>query len=242
MMDMIDLTNAVKEIDCVRVRGRSTKTLKEQIAVEKHLKLIANDKMITDFIVSPEFIEHLIRGHLIAEGYISSNTSIKNMNITDETTCEVKYSLNKKIPKPMKQNNEILSHEELLDLKELLMKRQKLHKSTRGFHGALITDLSTKEWFLCEDIGRHNAVDKVIGYAAENDYAFSSCLILISGRLISNMVQKGCKAGIAGMASMTVATDKGIKAAKDANMTLIGSLSEDGFWLYNEGAIMIIKN
>ena len=141
----------------------------------------------------------------------------------------------------MKQTDEIISHEELLEMKELLMKGQKLHKSTRGFHGALVTDLSTKERFLCEDIGRHHAVDKVIGYAAENDYDFSSCLILISGRLISNMVQKACKAGIAGMASMTVATDKGIDAAKDANMTLIGSLSKDGFWLYNEGAIKIMN-
>jgi FdhD protein len=240
-MDMIELKNTVKEIDCIRVNGDSTTILREQIAVEKHLKLIANEKVITDFIVSPEFIEHLIRGHLIAEGYISSNTSIENVSFTDDTTCEVKYSLNEKLSKPMKQSDEIISHEELLDLKELLMKEQILHKTTRGFHGALITDLSTKEWFLCEDIGRHNAVDKVIGHAAENDFDFSSCLILISGRLISNMVQKGCKAGIAGMASMTVATDKGIEAAKDVNMTLIGSLSENGFWLYNEGAIKIMK-
>ena len=56
------------------------------------------------------------------------------------------------------------------------------------------------------------------------------------------MVRKGCNAGIAGMVSITVATDKGIEAAKEANMTLIGSLSKDGFWLYNEGAVHIRKS
>ena len=42
------------------------------------------------------------------------------------------------------------------------------------------------------------------------------------------------------MASMTVTTDAGIQQAVDSNMTIIGSLSEDGFWLYNEGAVKVI--
>ena len=240
-MDRIDLTNTTRKIECVRVKGASTTILEEQIAVENHLKLIANGKLVTEFIASPEFNKQLIVGHLISENHISSYACIKDLRFVGTDSCEVNYSCNEQKSNQKKEPAKSIGHEELLEMKEFLLKGQKLHKSTRGFHGATITDLSTNKWFLCEDIGRHNAVDKAIGYAAENDYDFSKCLILISGRLISNMVRKGCNAGIAGMVSITVATDKGIEAAKEANMTLIGSLSKDGFWLYNEGAIKIKK-
>jgi FdhD protein len=92
---------------------------------------------------------------------------------------------------------------------------------------------------MCEDIGRHNAVDKVIGYGKQEGYDLSQSMILLSGRLVSNIVSKCVNSQIPMITSMTVATDKGIEMAREANITIVGSLSEDGFWLYNEGAVEI---
>ena len=92
---------------------------------------------------------------------------------------------------------------------------------------------------MCEDIGRHNAVDKVIGHGMQNGYNFSHSIVLLSGRLVSDIVSKCRNSGIPLMASMTVATDGGIGQAVESGMTIIGSLSEDGFWLYNEGVVRV---
>jgi formate dehydrogenase accessory protein FdhD len=64
-------------------------------------------------------------------------------------------------------------------------------------------------------------------------------MVLLSGRLLSNIVSKTKNCGLPLMASMTVATDGGIQQGVESNMTLIGSLSEDGFWLYTEGAVRV---
>jgi len=100
-------------------------------------------------------------------------------------------------------------------------------------------ELSSGRWFSCEDIGRHNAVDKVIGYCFQQGYSFSDSVLLLTGRLTSNIVQKGIHAGIPIIASMTVTTSEGIQKARENNRTLVGCLSDDGCWLYHEGAVKV---
>ncbi|GAG88016.1 unnamed protein product, partial [marine sediment metagenome] len=77
-------------------------------------------------------------------------------------------------------------------------------------------------------------VDKVIGYCSQQGYSFSDSMLLLTGRLTHNIVQKGTNSGIPVIASLTVATDMGMKTAKESDTTLIGALTEDGCWLYNE--------
>ncbi len=232
------MTESTIEIKCIRVKGTSRYLLDERIAVEAHLKLIINGEITYSFIHSPGLAEQLVIGHLLSEGVISTRNDIDRIEITSDhiielwlkRTNELKEDSSSEIP---------LSMENLLGFRKILRDSQKLHKSTRGFHGALLVNLANKNWFMCEDIGRHNAVDKVIGFGSEMNYNFVECLLLVSGRLISNIVSKGSKTGIAAMASMTVATDEGIRIAQQSNMTLIGALSDAGFWLYNEGRVKI---
>ena len=127
----------------------------------------------------------------------------------------------------------------LLEIRDLLLKSQQNHRATRGFHGAILYELTTDSWFTCEDIGRHNAVDKVIGYGLLKGFALTDSVLLLSGRLLSNSVSKGILAGIPVISSMTVATSGGILEAQKKNRTLVGSLSEDGCWLYHEGTVKV---
>ncbi|MGY5876296.1 MAG: formate dehydrogenase accessory sulfurtransferase FdhD, partial [Candidatus Thorarchaeota archaeon] len=175
----------------------------------------------------------------LSSGILSSREAIERFDWTEDQVCKVwvKEDEVDNVRQISEQLN--LTREDLLYTRTSLIENQEHHKSTRGFHGAVIIEITSGRWFTCEDIGRHNTVDKVIGYGAEVNYNFSECMVLLSGRLFSNIVSKCGNVGIPLIASMTVATDGGIQVAKDFDMTIVGALSEDGFWLYNEGRVKI---
>ncbi len=231
------MTEATKQIECIRVKGNSREKLQECITVESNLNLYVNDELVARFIYTAGYEEQLVRGFLLSSGMIADASQISRIDFENED-CNVRTS--DTIHKIYANDNSLVfSHTQLLDVREALTSNQKNHYATRGFHGAIIWEIPTGRWFMCEDIGRHNAVDKVIGHGIQDDYALSNSMVLLSGRLISNIVSKCRISGIPLIASMTVATDEGIQLAVDSNMTIIGSLSGDGFWLYNEGVVKI---
>jgi FdhD protein len=73
-----------------------------------------------------------------------------------------------------------------------------------------------------EDVGRHNAVDKVLGFAAMGKTALSDSMIVLTGRLTADIVLKGARAGVPVMASLAAALDSGIALAEESGLTLIG--------------------
>ena len=88
---------------------------------------------------------------------------------------------------------------------------------------------------MVEDVGRLNAVDKAIGLALQQDYSLSKSILLVSGRLTSEMVSKAIQAKVSIMGSLAVATDIGIHLAMNNHLTLLGRLKDENFWLYNQG-------
>ncbi|MFX1578457.1 MAG: formate dehydrogenase accessory sulfurtransferase FdhD [Promethearchaeota archaeon] len=232
------MKNAVSEIDCIRVNGDNRDIRREIVAVEAQMQLIVDGQHVTDFLYSPGWDEQLVVGYLMSSGLISNIGSIEKIEIENEYG-KVTISNEKDRPVRLLNLGITVSHRQLIEIRDTLLGNQQKHRASRGFHGAIIWELSTRRYFVCEDIGRHNAVDKVIGYALQKNYNLAQCMILVSGRLVSNIVSKGRNAGIPLMASMTVATDRGIEQASDSKMTLVGSLSEEGFWLYNEGVVRV---
>lgn len=228
----------VSEIDCIRVNGDEREKRRETIAAEKEMQLIVNDQHVTNFLYSAGMDEQLVIGYLLSSGLIADFKDIDKTEVGNEIG---KVWVSDKDGKEVLIKNAgiTISHRQLIDIRARLLDNQPHHQATRGFHGAILWELSTGKWFTCEDIGRHNAVDKVIGYGLQNGFTLSQSMVLLSGRLVSNIVSKCRNSGIPLMASMTVATDNGIRQGVESNMTIIGALSEDGFWLYNEGVVKI---
>jgi formate dehydrogenase accessory protein FdhD len=75
---------------------------------------------------------------------------------------------------------------------------------------------------LAEDVGRHNAVDKVIGIAALSNVDFSACFLALSGRMSGDVAFKAAKVGLPIVASIAAALSSGIAVAEAANLTLVG--------------------
>lgn len=124
--------------------------------------------------------------------------------------------------------------ETLCTLPEIISRHQAVFARTGGLHAAALFDEAGQLLVLREDIGRHNAVDKVIGWALlENRVPLSSHVLLVSGRGGFEIVQKTLAAGIPVLASVSAPSSLAVKLARELGLTLIGFLRGRRFVVYS---------
>jgi len=93
---------------------------------------------------------------------------------------------------------------------------------------------------LCDDIGRHNALDKAVGQASLRGCDMSRCLVAATGRANSDMVAKCCRAGIPVLASRGATTTLAVEVAKTVGITLIGFVRKGRMNIYShEGRVIL---
>jgi len=95
-------------------------------------------------------------------------------------------------------------------------------RKTGGVHIAALYSVKGELITYAEDVGRHNAVDKVIGVCALKKFDFSQCFLASSGRLTGDIVLKAARMRIPVVASLAAAVDSGVEVAKRTGLTLIG--------------------
>ncbi len=123
----------------------------------------------------------------------------------------------------------------LLGLPETLRAGQRVFEETGGLHAAGLFDGAGALHCLREDIGRHNAVDKVIGTAAlAGQLPLADRVLMVSGRAGFEIVQKAAVAGIAVLASVSAPSSLAADAAERFGMTLVGFLRGDGYNVYTD--------
>ncbi len=110
---------------------------------------------------------------------------------------------------------------------------QRLHQRAGGVHGAALFDAGGGLVVVCEDVGRHNAVDKALGYCLLRGISLRGKLLLCSGRLTYEMVTKTVRLGIPLLASMSAPTTLSVQLAERFNVTLIGYLRGHRMTIYS---------
>ncbi len=124
------------------------------------------------------------------------------------------------------------SPEDLVTVYRRFQQHSKLFRATGGVHSAALTD-GTSLLTFSEDIGRHNAVDKIVGSALLNRVELKGRVILVSGRLSSEIVFKGLRAGVACICSRSAPTSLAVRLAREGNVTLVGFLRGNRFNVYS---------
>lgn len=184
--------------------------------------------------VSPEEAENVLLIHLDPASPVPDLTLQRNFMSTAACGLCGKASLEtlkssgcKAIPGGFTVRQKVL-----LQMSETAQKAQLLFKHTGGIHAAALFDQQGNLLLLREDIGRHNAVDKVIGAAAQSGLALGKSSLFVSGRAGYELVQKALMAGIPVMAAVGAPSSLSVQIAEAYGLSLIGFLKSDRFNLY----------
>ena len=120
----------------------------------------------------------------------------------------------------------------LLRAPELLASAQSVFARTGGLHAAGIFSADGTMHVVREDIGRHNAVDKVLGWSMQAGFDLTASFLLVSGRVSFEIMQKALAGGIPLVAAISAPSSLAIEFAKQANQTLVAFLRPPAFKIY----------
>ncbi len=250
------------EITVVRDRTRSAKS--DWITEEIPLTIDLNGKELVTLLASPRDLPELVYGFLFTSGFIKYGSDIKGVTIDRQrwrstVTADapafieelhhkrmytsgcgrgtIYYNALDLLQRARIESGVTVAGEKIMALMQKFQKSSLEFKNTGGVHSAALCD---QEDFiiLMDDIGRHNAIDKVIGKALTNSVDFEDKIILTSGRISSEIVLKLSRCRIPVIASAGAPTNQAVKLARDMNITLAGFVRGRRMNLYSaEGRI-----
>jgi len=220
------------------------------VATEQPLTLFINDRELFTILCSPGHIEELVLGHLFSEGLVGSAAAIANM-VHDTARGQVFVRLRDDSPFDWEAFSRCrtissgcargmtlhrrweeagiapvtapfdIKFAGLVDLMSRFLQMSEHHHETGCIHIAALTDGETLRVFR-EDIGRHNAIDKVVGAALAQRIPIGQCALMVSGRISSEMILKGARLGVPLVATRAAVTDMAVRIATLAGITLAG--------------------
>ncbi|MBG08579.1 MAG: formate dehydrogenase family accessory protein FdhD [Halobacteriovoraceae bacterium] len=169
-------------------------------------------------------------GILERNSYMSSScgvcgkASIESLDVLQELKDQEDEEISRKAS--------ILSSSFFFSLPNILRKNQDIFEKTGGLHGAMLVGFEGEMIALREDVGRHNAVDKLFGYCLLNRINTKLGVLLLSGRISFELIQKASKSGVKFVAGIGAPSSFAVSLARKNNITLVGFLKEESFNCY----------
>jgi len=260
-----------KKILIEQIKEGVIQKMEDQVVMEYPLTIYLNDEEFITLLCSPnstENLKYLALGFLISEGMIVKKSDVGKVTIEEEAG-HIHIQLNNKIDLKQKlygkrtvttgcgkgtvfynvldslgskkiMGDILYDYEHILKLSKELNQQSGLFKETGGVHFCALCD-QEKVLFFHEDIGRHNALDKIIGEAFSKEVDLKDKILVTSGRLSSEMIIKAAKKAIPVVVSRSAPTELSVNIAKDLDITLIGFARGNRMNIYHGSKRVSVK-
>ncbi len=243
------MTDSTEVVQIKRITREGSNDIEDILTREIPLTIILNNQELVTLLCSPSDLKYLAVGFLSSEGLLKGKDDIKKVLVDDqrgivrvETGEDIDlanellfkrmitsgcgrgasfYSVADAQGKTKVESQMSVSAVEILNLVKEFQHQSQIYRTTGGVHSAALCDAGSILVFN-EDIGRHNAVDKVFGECILNDVPTDDRLIITSGRISSEILMKVSKRNIPVLISKSAPTNLGVKLANDLGITLIG--------------------
>ena len=255
----MDLT---REVELTQVGSDWVTRTKNRIVREVPLAVLVNGKELATLQCTPDRLEYLAVGFLLSEGLIKKDTEIKGITLNEKglyirveiadddlleegitskkvigtcRACGISFyrAMDAKDCLPLK-SGVLISKGKIFSMMKEFLGMSGLHRDTHGVHSAALCGRERIEIF-AEDIGRHNAIDKIIGECFLKGISTEDRIIITSGRVSSEILVKVAKQMIPIIVARSVPTDMAVSLAERLNVTLIGSVRGSRMNIYTHG-------
>ncbi|NMX21800.1 formate dehydrogenase accessory sulfurtransferase FdhD [ANME-1 cluster archaeon GoMg4] len=243
-----------EKVECLKFRKGMCVETTHEVVKEEPLALYVNGKHFVTAMLSPEMKREFVMGHLFTEGVIRGIRDIESLQ-TEENIAQViltnplkvfaarktivsgcggesSFLDESRLPK-IRSSVKIDADDMSLGVKSIL--NSQVHRITGGVHLVGLFDKSNRKYVqicIVEDIGRHNALDKVIGYGLLRDIDLEKTFVTCTGRISSEMVLKCSVANIPVVASRGATTSLAIELAEKTGLCVIGFVRGEKMNIY----------
>jgi FdhD protein len=222
----------LKKVEYTRVNGGFT-TARESIIRETALTINIDHAPFATAMITATMEKEFIIGHLYGQGIIGGVADIKSI-IIKGNTAEVALAGKKKEAQDISevQSELKVSRDEVFQCVRAILKSE-IFATTEAVHSAGLFLRGRETICIAEDLGRHNALDKVIGYGLLKRVDFSNALVASTGRQPSEMIIRCRRASIPILATKGVPTNLGVETAEAAGITIAGLVRGDTMIVYS---------
>ena len=233
---MTQLTGEIT-YNCIKRTGESSE--EHSVLLREHAMDIYTDgEFYTSVVCTEDKLPELVIGRLVCDGMISSFDEVKSLVISEDHSVADVESVQKEFvdlsEADSRRSVQIAYPDEwIFAMADVMAAGMELHEKTWAAHSCFLYK-EGELLFSCEDISRHNAVDKVVGYAVKNQIDLSQCALYSSGRVPVDMMDKIVVAGIPVLVSKGMPTLQAVELAKEAGVTLICGARRDQMRVYED--------
>jgi len=229
---------SVEWVEYTRMNAEVTRA-KERVVTELGLSIIINGRHFATAMITPMMEKEFVIGHLFGKGIIEDIVDIESITVK-ENIAEVTLSRKEdKANRPPEIHSDFkVSREDIASGVNAILK-SKIYAETEAIHSAGLFKRGAEPICIAEDIGRHNALDKVIGYGLINKIDFRNTFATSTGRIVSDMVSKVCRANIPVVATKTAVTKLGVEIGERCGLTIIGFVRDIGMKITKDTDVSI---
>ncbi len=242
----------IESIKITRLEDGQASEIVDKVVKENILVIRVNGRQVVGLVYLPGEEKELVFGHLFTSGVMQNVYEVQDYSYSNYTanlkfkegidvddrisTCvtggrlvttscgppEYFVQLKQGVGIPRVSSELRVKSEKIFSAVRTLSNEAMIFRETGGTHAAALFTGEGELIHLSEDVGRHNAVDKVIGASLLSSVQLEKSFLVSTGRQTVDMVIKAARAGIPVVASISAATGSGVSAAESTNITLIG--------------------